>query len=570
MTEQSRQSQDAEAQDADEHDDWTYAARNPSRDVDLNLQPIREDFPTLRQRGVGLDQEPGIASTVQEPSTGDDQTSDHHVKFVNEFNSGHCSNPFLSPRQNHSPTATSKHNQWLDRPTKNLQRAHTNPQSSPPNQRHQVSSQYRSASFPAQNPAYQDTGSTFQYTEPRYLDPPFSQLGFSNVQKGNLNAQHTGYPQHRSPYESLHHNDSFRIPGLNEFGSDSSNLFPPSPLPGMTGQPFGAVPQFTGNAGLLHPQSGLQEIYSPGHYPGWSPVAIHDPLSQAVNQPIYSPLGHPFSPLPQQTSSHQLQDQADPSYSSFQRILPPASPTDEQVHHNSCQQLDCEKGKPKCKKGKPNNFAQNPKYGPWSNKFSTWNQARAVIKETNWITPTGDHTIPRTDEEKLEWVRRLFAAIMDGRHVHDKWHANAKNNKLLKADLEQDDVEVGCWKAVVSSSFLYSSYIMANSPLRRQYQRAADDPSSNVHSNSTPEAPHSTAAATQPAIVARSPPGSLIRLKVRRNLARRRTSTLSPSAWSASCIGRAVRRPLRQILSGLIPPRVCMILIRGERARGAI
>jgi len=107
----------------------------------------------------------------------------------------------------------------------------------------------------------------------------------------------------------------------------------------------------------------------------------------------------------------------------------------------------------KCSRGRDCNESRPPIYGPWSNEIKTWDQANALLRSTTWTPPQPDATIPQSDEDKLMWAKRLYNAMMDFTHVHDKGDGK-KKNYLLQGIYSQGEIELACWHAVVRDSRL--------------------------------------------------------------------------------------------------------------------
>lgn len=102
----------------------------------------------------------------------------------------------------------------------------------------------------------------------------------------------------------------------------------------------------------------------------------------------------------------------------------------------------------KCSKGRDCKDSRPSNYGPWSNEIKTWDQANALLRSTTWTPPQPDATIPQSDAGKLMWAKRLYNAIIDFKHVHDK-RDGKKKNYLLQGIYSQREIELACWNAVV-------------------------------------------------------------------------------------------------------------------------
>jgi hypothetical protein len=107
----------------------------------------------------------------------------------------------------------------------------------------------------------------------------------------------------------------------------------------------------------------------------------------------------------------------------------------------------------KCSRGRDCEESRPQRYGTWSNEIKTWDQANALLRSATWTPPQPDATVPQSDADKLMWAKRLYHAMMDFKHIHDKGDGK-KKNYLLQGIYSQREIELACWHAVVRDSHL--------------------------------------------------------------------------------------------------------------------
>lgn len=192
----------------------------------------------------------------------------------------------------------------------------------------------------------------------------------------------------------------------------------------------------------------FQQQRSHGLYDLYQPEQInptYNPHSEPSIQPSFSfptPADH-FAASAPPSHTHAF----NPLNLHYQPQIPSSNPglsgADNDPQYNASQICNCALGK---------RFPEflNAKYTPFSNTFTTWADARANLKKVKWTIPGNDTTIPQTDAEKLVWVKRLYAAVIDGAHIHDNLNEKGKNNSVIFAKYLQQDIEAACWNAVVS------------------------------------------------------------------------------------------------------------------------
>jgi hypothetical protein len=227
----------------------------------------------------------------------------------------------------------------------------------------------------------------------------------------------------------------FNPPGIRGFSRNTPYQYPP---------PHASTP----TTPYFH-QQGSHE-----HYDLYHPEQINPPYNPHSDPSIQPSFSLPTPSAYSAASAPTSQTQAfNPLNLHYQPQIPSSNPgladVDNDPQYNATQICNCTLGK---------SFTDflTAKYTPFSNTFTTWADARENLKKVKWAIPGNDPTIPQTDVEKLVWVKRLYAAVIDGGHIHDNVNDKGKNNSVIFAKYLQEDIEAACWNAVVSSFFTYT------------------------------------------------------------------------------------------------------------------
>lgn len=147
--------------------------------------------------------------------------------------------------------------------------------------------------------------------------------------------------------------------------------------------------------------------------------------------------------------------------------VPPAQP---QLHGQVPAHIPAPRPAQQKKKGQGKGELQEPQRDPVTGLFfSSYDDAeQRVTLRANWKAPADDHTIPRTDAAKQEWVRQLYAAFTNVKGVLDKpgavllsrWIQHDSNKQPIRDErgdylpqysyFNEAAIEKVCWDILVS------------------------------------------------------------------------------------------------------------------------